>query len=172
MNLQHILKHWNENRELVASNMLGYVLNERLDQELCLQKLRGHDHLVVSQLKEACKETEFYVCLANVLYRVIVTREPNEDDERYREWGIPVYRAGDNSMNKIEETACRLTKVANLDGDEICNNVVYNTNNFIIDKYFKDSDTIEEDDYNYHNGLISYFHRATVSIRQEFGIFH
>ena len=65
--LRLILSSWRRQRESVNHLSLGYVFeNEYENVDLCHRNLKGRDHYIVTRLQEVCKETGFYIYLANL----------------------------------------------------------------------------------------------------------
>jgi hypothetical protein len=65
--LRSLLRSWSEQESEMDHQALAYLLYDKYENiSLSRAKLKGRDHLVVSQLKETCDDSGFYIYLAKL----------------------------------------------------------------------------------------------------------
>lgn len=156
---------WIKNQELVPDNVLGYVLSENYGSDISIQKLHGHDRLVVNQLKEECEKTNFDVYLS-----VLENRAGGRSQQRYDGWGGR-YSYDDDSedyeMAELEEESWHLTMLKNLEGEKIREDgISFDMGNLVNDDPFVDDAITDHEDAD--DRWVTKYYRAAVSLHIDY----
>jgi len=151
-----LLASWKTNFERNQEpEVLAYILEHKVTAALCHNALGGRDQEVVQHLKEACSVSGYYLYLASLERSVEGSTEEYDD---YDDW-----RCDDEehrSILEVHSTAVQLTKVADLDGVVVGQNINIKDDEIIQDNMFE-RDPDEED---HDQGSAIHYYRETVAL--------
>lgn len=103
--LRAILTSWEKQVRWGEEKCMGFLLEcEYGSQKLSNQNLKGKNYLVVSHLKEACMDTDFYVCLTNIERKVEGHSDGSNDTSHW--------------MENTESDSIEVKKLVDLNGKE------------------------------------------------------
>jgi hypothetical protein len=147
--LQGLMASWKasyDGREHGCPNMLAYMIEYKYtDANLRMQQLKGNDRLRVEHLKDVCAQNGFLVWLANIEY-VIDGECLDEGDDWYELYWKA--RRGEeptcHTIQEVHEKSLGLTRVVDLDGSQITENVPLNEDDIVQQEPFS-GDPHDED---------------------------
>jgi hypothetical protein len=150
------LASWKTNFERYQEpEVFAYILEHEVTTALCYNALGHHDQEVVQHLKEACSVSGYYLYLASLERRVEGSTEEYDD---YDDW-----RYDDEEHRSILEvhlTVVQLTKVVDLNGIVVGQNINVKDDEIIQDGMFE-RDPDEED---HDQGSAIHYYRETVAL--------
>ncbi|CAG8948709.1 hypothetical protein HYFRA_00001830 [Hymenoscyphus fraxineus] len=151
-----ILTSWKQQWDLMMEYYMGFLLDRNYkDGALAHQHLEGNDYLIVSQLAEACADTDFCVYLASIKRTV----EGCSD-------GSAEYHDDPPIMADVWSYSTEITKVASLNGQQPIDGFssTFDDDNFIQSEPFEDAQPDEYDHDQHHGNLQHYFYRSIALI--------
>jgi hypothetical protein len=172
--LDSIFSSWN--KQLLNDNSgtpeFQAYLFEHLytDASLCYNHLKGHDLQVTSHLREVCNDHGFLFFLGNLETRISGQCEEYDD---YYSWHGGAYYGGEDSdddeihpLIDVYERTAELTRVVELDGTLVVQNLFFDVGN--LTRQFEHEDPDEEEDYSGFTGnegvSATHLYRRTVGI--------
>jgi hypothetical protein len=112
---------------------LGHMLkHEYTNVSLCFNGLKGYDKQVVSHLRHACAEHGFRIYLASFTKEVTGSCE----DDSYYGHGYGG-GSGHHLIDEEIESSMTLTRLVDLDGNEVTKNLDFDEDKFLINDPFE-----------------------------------
>jgi hypothetical protein len=151
-----LLASWKTNYEKNQEpEVLAYILEHKVTAALCSNALQDHDREVVQHLKEACSVSGYYLYLANLEQIVEGSTEEYDDYDDWR-YDDEEHR----SILDIHSTTVQLTKVADLNGVVVGQDIELKDNEIIQEGMFEG----EPDEEDHDQGYATHYYRETVTL--------